>query len=169
MSRVPDLACPKVLTKSSANFEIDLDKALRFALMKGCVGRNRRPCPEPNGVHTSMSNQAEDSVLTDKHDDHDSGRGGGHGDDRDVVVTVLAPNNTPREMNVDLHDRVDKVAREAVKAFVHDHQMEPMVCSLALIVDGVATKLDDTARLEEVGVRKHSRLSLIPKNPKTDG
>ena len=120
-----------------------------------------------------MPNTAQGEPKPDhKHDDdrdHGHDQHGGHGHDRDVDVTVVAPNNASREMEVDLHDRVDKVAREAVRLFVKANQMEPMECSLALVVDGAATTLDDAARLEEVGVRKHARLVLVPKQPKTDG
>ncbi|TCC33223.1 hypothetical protein [Kribbella speibonae] len=96
-------------------------------------------------------------------------QGGNSGHDHDVVVTIAAPNNASRAFEVDLHDRVDKVAREAVRIFVRAHEMEQMECSLVLIVDGTASTLDDAARLEEAGVRKHSRLALVPKQPKTDG
>lgn len=109
----------------------------------------------------------------DNHDEshgagHDSGHGGG-GNDREAVVSVVAPNNADRDLEVDLHQRVDQVARKAVDLFVQTHQMEQMACSLALVVNGVATPLDDHARLEEVGVHEYSRLVLIPKQPKTDG
>lgn len=111
-----------------------------------------------------MTQKAEESssALTDKHDN-------GHGNDRDIVITVVAPNNADRDIEVNVHERVDKVAREAVKVFVENHQMEQIDCSLALVTDGVASPLDDSARLEETAVHEHSRLVLIPKAPKTDG
>ncbi|MEV0792637.1 hypothetical protein [Kribbella sp. NPDC050459] len=108
----------------------------------------------------------------DRHDDndeHDDNRGPGDGGGRKVFVTVVAPNNAAREFPVQLHERVDKLAREAVRVFVRAQEMEPMECSLALVVDGAARTLDDAARLEETGVHEHSRLVLVPKQPKTDG
>ncbi len=92
-----------------------------------------------------------------------------HDRDRNVVVTITAPNNHPHNFTVNLHDRVDKVAREAVRFFVEDHVMEQMECSLTLVVDGVARPLEDGARLEDVGLHAKSRLALVPKKPKTDG
>lgn len=100
-----------------------------------------------------------------EHEQHDHD----HNHKRHVVVTVAAPNNVSREVEVDLHDRVDKVARDAVHAFVHAQQMESMACGLALVVSGTARLLDDTARLQESDVQAHARLVLVPKRPKTDG
>lgn len=116
----------------------------------------------------TQDTEARASDDSAKDDDHAS-KGGGHGNDRDITVTVAAPNNASLDFKVSLHDRVDKVARKAVKAFVHDHQMESMDCGLALIINGVASPLDDSARLEETPVRNHARLVLVPKQPKTDG
>lgn len=115
------------------------------------------------------ADQAGHNSGNDNPDLDDNSHVGGKGNDRDVTVTMLAPNNASREMTVDLHDRVDKVAREAVKMFVAAHQMASMNCGLTHVVNGVATPLDDAARLEEVGVHKGSRLALVPKDPKTDG
>ena len=95
--------------------------------------------------------------------------GHGHGHDGDVTVTIVAPNNHSDTFTVDLHERVDKVAREAVRTFAAAHVMEQMDCGLVLVVDGVARPLDDGARLEDVGVEANSRLALVPKTPKTDG
>lgn len=92
-----------------------------------------------------------------------------HGHDREVAVTIVAPNNHPDTFTVDLHERVDKVAREAVRTFVTARIMEQMECGLVLVVDGVARPLDDGARLEDVGVQANARLALVPKTPKTDG
>lgn len=97
------------------------------------------------------------------------GPGHGYGHDSDVTVTIVAPNNHPDTFTVDLHERVGKVAREAVHTFVTAHIMEQMDCGLALVVNGVARPLDDSARLEDVGVEANSRLALVPKTPKTDG
>lgn len=87
----------------------------------------------------------------------------------EIAVTVAAPNNAQREMTFDVHDRVDKIAREAVKVFVNAGQMTQMDCSVAVVLDGVATRLDDAFRLSETPVRPGMRIVLIPKTPKTDG
>lgn len=113
--------------------------------------------------------QNDDNPQDNAQGNNQGGQGGGHGNDRDITVTISAPNNESLEFDVSAHDRVDKVAREAVKAFVKANQMESMDCSLALVIDGVASLLDDTARVEETAVHEHSHLVLVPKQTKTDG
>lgn len=135
-----------------------LDNGTRFAIDKGCATE-----AQPRTGRRTI-------VTTDATSEGKPGEPGhGHGHDREVTVTVVAPNNHPDTFTVDLHERVDKVAREAVRTFVAARIMEQMECGLALVVDGVARPLDDGARLEDVGVQANSRLALVPKAPKTDG
>jgi hypothetical protein len=111
----------------------------------------------------------ERGAVSDKTDTTTEKQNPGRGRADNINVTVVAPNNASRDETVNLHDRVDKVAREAVKEFVNAHEMDSMECSLALIIDSVAAPLDDTSRIEETAVRDGARLVLIPKKPKTDG
>lgn len=101
--------------------------------------------------------------MTEKVDPEHGHRAG------DISVTIAAPNNDQRPFVVNDQERADRVARDAVTAFVAAQQMTQMDCSLALVVDGVATLLDDASRLEEDGVHDGARLALVPKKPKTDG
>lgn len=86
-----------------------------------------------------------------------------------ISVVVHAPNNTPHTFSVDVHERMDKLAREAVAYFVTAGQMQNDACGLALVHDGVAVPLDDTSRLEEDRVQDGAVLKLVVKKPKTDG
>jgi hypothetical protein len=116
----------------------------------------------------TIAAQGDHKPNHDTHHDHDHHHGGGD-EHRTIVITIAAPNNAAREFEVDVRDRVDHVARDAVRTFVNAHEMEPMECSLALVIHGSASLLDDAARLEETAVHEHSRLVLVPKQPKTDG
>ncbi len=86
-----------------------------------------------------------------------------------VTITIKTPANHIHDFEVRLHDRVDKVGREAVQYFVGTDELAEGPYSLALVHDGVATSLDDAARLEDAGVRDGDTLALISKQPQVDG
>lgn len=88
-----------------------------------------------------------------------------------IRITVAAPNNESRDLHVHPHARIDEVSRQAVGVFVEERLMEHMECSLALVLDGEASPLDDATRVVEIDVDLHLdvRLVLVPKRPKTDG
>lgn len=86
-----------------------------------------------------------------------------------VTVTVYAPNNSPHEFVAKARERVDKLARTAVAHFAGAGLMQSADCGLVLVQDGSATPLDDTSRLDELGLRDGAVLKLVVKEPKTDG
>ncbi len=94
----------------------------------------------------------------------DSERGSGT-----LTLTVHAPNNSSHEFVANAHERVDKLARSAVEHFVGQGLMQRADCGLVLVDGGPAVPLDDTSRLNEVGLRDGAVLNLVVKAPKTDG
>lgn len=88
---------------------------------------------------------------------------------RTVLVTVRTPAGAPHEFNADLHERVDKLVREAVRYFVSQNLLENGDYSLALVRNGTAVNLEDEKRLQEYGVVKGDVFHLIPKRPQVDG
>lgn len=86
-----------------------------------------------------------------------------------VTITINTPANHTHDFEVRLHDRVDKIAREAVRHFVGTGELADGPYGVALVRDGVATGLDDAARLEDAGVRDGDTLALISKQPQVDG
>jgi hypothetical protein len=86
-----------------------------------------------------------------------------------ITVTIRTPAGHHHEFEVRTHERVDKVAREAVRYFVERHELDEGQYGLALVRDGVAQPMEDAARLEDYDVRPHDVLALISKQPQIDG
>ena len=86
-----------------------------------------------------------------------------------ITVTIRTPAGHHHDFEVRAHERVDKVAREAVRYFVERHELEEGQYGLALIHDGVAKPMEDAARLEDYDVRQGDVLALISKQPQIDG
>lgn len=72
--------------------------------------------------------------------------------DKDVSVTVRTPGGASESFDFKDNTRVDKVIREAVTHFVGTRELAAGDYGLALVRSGAATPLDDSARLDEVGV-----------------
>ncbi len=86
-----------------------------------------------------------------------------------LTLTVHAPNNSSHEFTIKAHERVDKLARAAVDHFAGEGLMQSTDCGLVLVNGGAATPLDDTSRLNELGLQDGAVLKLVVKEPKTDG
>jgi len=134
-----------------------MDRTSRFAVL---ICQRRQGTVPP--LLDSLWRLHMSSGKPDKPDDH----GGGPST---VTVDVATPSNESRPFTVNAHERVDKLARDAVKEFVAAGLMADLDCGLALVVAGVATPLDDTARLDELNIHTGARLVLVVKKPKTDG
>lgn len=91
------------------------------------------------------------------------------GKDNQVAITVRTPAGAPHEFLVKLHERVDKLAREAIDYFVSETLLEPGPYALALVRNGAATNLEDNKRFEDYGIEGGDVLHLIPKKPQVDG
>lgn len=86
-----------------------------------------------------------------------------------VAVTVRTPAGAPHDFVVELHERIDKLSREAIAYFVGETLLEPGPYALALVRNGAATNLEDNKRLEDYGIEAGDVLHLIPKKPQVDG
>jgi hypothetical protein len=87
----------------------------------------------------------------------------------EVHFEVAAPNNVTEQFRAPLDQLITVLARDAVESFADAGQMASHECGLALITDGQAERLADTATLREAGIRDGVLLKLIVKKPKTDG
>lgn len=88
-------------------------------------------------------------------------------DELHVIGRTPAGQTAPFEVRG--HDRVDKVVKEFVDYFVHDHLLAPGDFGLALVRDGAAVTLPDASRLEDHGVVDGDVLALVTKAPEVDG
>jgi len=84
-------------------------------------------------------------------------------------VTIRTPAGIPGEFHVRSDESVAHVAKIAVDHFVAHKQLEPGPYGLALIRDGKATDMLDSARLEDYSVVAGDVLALISKEPQADG
>lgn len=89
--------------------------------------------------------------------------------DKAVTVTIRTPGNIPGTFEVREHDRVDKVAREAVDFFVGRSELAAGAYSLAVIRDGKGVEMNDAARLEDYDVIDGDELHLVNRAPQVDG
>lgn len=89
--------------------------------------------------------------------------------DEELQVTIRTPAGFGELFSVDAGERIDKVVWRAVKRFVAARQLVPGEYGLALVRDGQAIDLEETARLKDYGVGQHEILSLISKEPQVDG
>ena len=89
--------------------------------------------------------------------------------DKDVTVTVRTPGGASQAFDFKDNTRVDKVIREAVMHFVSTGELAGGDYGLALVRSGAARPLNDSARLDEVGVVDGDVLHLTNKGPQVDG
>lgn len=89
--------------------------------------------------------------------------------DKDVTVTVRTPGGASQSFDFKDNTRVDKVIRDAVTHFLGVGELAAGDYGLALVRSGAATPLDDSARLDEVGVVDADVLHLTNKAPQVDG
>jgi len=90
-------------------------------------------------------------------------------DDKALSVTIRTPAGISHVFEVRRHDRVDKTVRTAVSYFGGQSQLAEGAYGLALIRDGRAIDMVDSARLEDYDVVEGDVLSLISKAPQVDG
>jgi hypothetical protein len=90
---------------------------------------------------------------------------------KDVSITVRAPNGATEHLIVDLHERADKVTREAVKKFRDAHQLADGDFDLALSRNGGAAEIiSPTQRMDELQFDPRVDIFyLINKKPQVDG
>src|SRR5258708_12811688 len=85
-----------------------------------------------------------------------------------LVVTIRTPAGIPHQFHVNSHERVSIVTPRAVEYFVAHHQLDPGSYGLALIRDGRAIEMLDSARLEDYDVDNDDVLALVAKVPPVD-
>ncbi|MHB1004091.1 MAG: hypothetical protein ACYC3S_00435 [Chloroflexota bacterium] len=90
-------------------------------------------------------------------------------EEKAVAVTVRTPAGITHVFEVHSHDRVDKTARTAVTYFSDQGQLANEPHGLALVRDGQAVEMQDSARLEDYEVAEGDLLALLPKAPQVDG
>jgi hypothetical protein len=87
-----------------------------------------------------------------------------------VVLTIRATNGTTWETDdFGLNQKVDHVRKAAIKHFVSQNVMEEGDYALAVVRDGQAFELADSAKLEDGGVAEGSILALIVRGVQVDG
>jgi glucose-6-phosphate 1-dehydrogenase len=89
--------------------------------------------------------------------------------EKTIRVTIRTPAGHEAQFEVRLHERVDKVARDATRFFVDHGLVAEGQYNLALVRDNVAQPLEDSARLEDYAVTEGSVLALVNKQPQIDG
>ena len=97
---------------------------------------------------------------------------GGHGKDtpdKTFAVVIRTPGNIPGTFEIRLHDRVDKVVREAVGYFVARNELAAGDYGLALVRDGNGVELNDAGRLDDYDIVEGDELHLINRAPQVDG
>ena len=87
-----------------------------------------------------------------------------------IPLTVRATNGAPWETSdFGENDKVDVVRRKATRHFVDAGVMVEGDYLLALVANGHATELADSASLENAGVEEGSILALLVRGPQVDG
>jgi len=84
-------------------------------------------------------------------------------------VTIRTPAGIPHQFHVNSREHVGVVTQHAVEYFVAHHQLDPGSYGLAVIRDGRAIEMIDSARLEDYDVDNGDVLALVAKAPQVDG
>lgn len=88
---------------------------------------------------------------------------------KNINILVRTPAGHSHGFDVNPHERVDKVAREAVDYFVGQNLLAAGEYALAVVRGDQAVPLADTDRLDALGIKAGDVLVLRPRAPQVDG
>lgn len=87
----------------------------------------------------------------------------------EVRVTVSTPAGITHPLVFKKSELVAEATAAAIKYFVDQNELAPDDYGLALVRNGTAEDLTDTARLEDYAIVSGDKLHLIVERPQVDG